>query len=168
MKAVSIYKVGKQCIFAAAYTAIFLLVDRASLEALTWEGAPPWYLPNGLTLALVICGGIRYAPLVLVSNLAGAFVNYHRELWSWSGLPGVIAINLPYIAAAIAIRRRPSVVELGSLKAVARFLGILLTAGLLDSILGALTLLGDGYVARSGAFRAALNWWISDAVAITS
>src|SRR5579871_2823844 len=86
----------KQLILVAAYIGIFLLVDRASLEAMTWEGAPPWYLPNGLSLALLICGGIRYAPVVLVSSLAGALLNYHRPFWGWSGLPGVIAINLPF------------------------------------------------------------------------
>ena len=160
---------AKQLTLAAIYLVAFLLVDRASLESLTWEGAPPWYLPTGLSLALLICGGIRYAPLVLVSSLAGALFNYHRHFWGWSGLPGVMAINLPYILAAVIIRRRSNIdLALGSLKDVARFLAVLLSAAAVGAVMGSLTLVGDGYVKPSAALESGLNWWISDAVAITT
>jgi len=134
---------------------------------MTWEGAPPWFLPNGLTLALLLYGGIRYAPLVLLSALAGALINYHRHLFGWCGIPGVIAINLPFIVAAGLLRRRWRIdLQLGSLKDVARFLVVLLTADLGDAGLGTLTLLGDHYLLPSGALKAAVDWWVSDAVAI--
>src|SRR5579862_5484579 len=110
---------ARQLILAAMYLVLFLLVDRASLESMTWEGAPPWFLPNGLTLALLIYGGIQYAPLVLISALAGALINYHRDLFGWCGIPGVIAINLPFIVAAGLLRRRWRIdLQLGSLKDV--------------------------------------------------
>ncbi len=158
---------ARQLILAAMYLVLFLLVDRASLESMTWEGAPPWFLPNGLTLALLLYGGIRYTPLVLVSALAGALINYQRHLFGWCGIPGVIAINLPFIVAAALLRRRWRIdLQLGSLKDVARFLVVLLTADVADAILGMLTLLGDHYVLPSGALKAAIDWWVSDAVAI--
>ena len=157
----------KRLILSAVYIGLFLLLDRVSLEAMTWEGAPPWFLPNGLTLALLLCGGIRYAPLVLVSSLAGALLNYHRPLFGWTGAPGVIAVNLPFIVATVLLKRRwPIDTELGSLRDVARFLVILLAGALADAQIGTLTLLGDGYVQASGALKAAVEWWVSDAVAI--
>jgi signal transduction histidine kinase/DNA-binding response OmpR family regulator len=158
---------ARHLILAAIYLVLFLLVDRASLESMTWEGAPPWFLPNGLTLSLLLYGGIQYAPLVLVSALAGAIINYHRHLFAWSGILGVVAINLPFIVAAGLLRRRWRIdLQLGSLKDVARFLIVLLTADVADAVLGMLTLLGDHYVLPSAALKAAVDWWVSDAVAI--
>ena len=50
----------KQLLLAAVFLAAFLLLDGASTASQAWEGAPACYLPVGLTLAVLLCGGLRY------------------------------------------------------------------------------------------------------------
>lgn len=68
----------RQVILALGFLAAFLLSDGSSTASQGWEGAPPWYLPVGLSLALLLSGGLAYAPLVLCCSLIAAVVNYHR------------------------------------------------------------------------------------------
>src|SRR5580658_8006909 len=96
----------KKVLFVAIFITVFLLSDGSSTASLTWEGSPPWYLPVGLSLTLMLCGGIRYLPLIFVSSVMAAMVNYHRPLFSWCGLPGSTMLYVPYMAAAALLRGR--------------------------------------------------------------
>src|ERR1700719_210885 len=64
--------IPKKLLLAAIFIGVFLLLDGSSTASLTWQGAPPWYLPVGLSLALMLCGGIRYLPLIFVSSVIAA------------------------------------------------------------------------------------------------
>ena len=159
--------VYKQLLLAMMFVGVFLLADTVSLASMTWEGSPPWYLPEALSLALLLCGGIRYWPLVLIGSLAGAVANYHRPLLSWCGIPGVILLNLPFVSAAAVLRGRWRIdPKLGSLRDVGRFVLILFSAEVINALFGTLTLLGDGLVNGSDAISTGINWWTSDAIAI--
>jgi signal transduction histidine kinase/CheY-like chemotaxis protein/integral membrane sensor domain MASE1 len=159
--------VYKQLLLAMMFVGVFLLADTVSLASTTWEGSPPWYLPEALSLALLLCGGIRYWPLLLIGSLAGAVVNYHRPLLSWCGIPGVILLNVPFVSAAAVLRGRWRIdPKLGSLRDVGRFVLILFSAEVINALFGTLTLLGDGLVNRTDAISTWINWWTSDAIAI--
>jgi signal transduction histidine kinase/CheY-like chemotaxis protein/integral membrane sensor domain MASE1 len=159
--------VYKQLLLAMVFVGAFLLADTISTASITWEGSPPWYLPEALSLALLLCGGIRYSPLLLIGSLAGAVVNYHRPILSWCGIPGVILLNLPFVIAAALLRGRWRIdPKLGSLRDVGRFVLILFSAEAVNALFGTLTLLGDGLVNRSDAISTWINWWTSDAIAI--
>jgi signal transduction histidine kinase/FixJ family two-component response regulator len=159
--------VYKQLLLAMMFVGVFLLADTLSLASTTWEGSPPWYLPEALSLALLLCGGIRYWPLVVMGSLAGAVVNYHRPISSWCGIPGVILLNLPFVSAAAVLRGRWRIdPKLGSLRDVGRFILILFSADVINALFGTLTLLGDGLVNGSDAISTGINWWTSDAIAI--
>ena len=58
----------KQLLLAVIFLVAFLLLDRSSAASQAWAGAPTWYLPVGLALALLLCGGMRYLPLVFISG----------------------------------------------------------------------------------------------------
>jgi len=90
----------KQLLLAVIFLLAFLLLDRSSTASQAWAGAPTWYLPVGLTLALLLYGGMRYLPLVLISTLVAAVVNYHRPVISWCGLPGG-AVYIAYLGGMI-------------------------------------------------------------------
>ncbi|MGA2811468.1 MAG: response regulator [Candidatus Acidiferrum sp.] len=153
----------------AIFITVFLLSDGSSTASLTWEGSPAWYLPVGLSLALMLCGGIRYLPLIFVSSVIAAVVNYHRPLFSWCGLPGSTMLYLPYMAAAVLLRGRWRLdLKLGTLGDVRRFVLVCLTAAVGSAIGGMLTLLGDGFIKRSESFKTMVDWWVSDAVAVIS
>jgi hypothetical protein len=85
----------RQLLLGLLFVGAFLILDGSSTASQGWEGAPPWYLPVGLTLPLLLCGGRRYVPVVLISSLIAAVVNYHRPLLSLCGIPGANAIYLP-------------------------------------------------------------------------
>jgi len=157
----------RQLLLGVLFGAAFLILDGSSTASLGWEGAPPSYLPVGLTLALLLCGGIRYVPAVFISSVVAALVNYHRPIFSWSGLPGSIAIYLGYAGAAAILRRRWRIdPNLGTLRDVGRYIVVSLGAAILSALFGVLSLWGDGRVSRSDALRTAADWWATDALAI--
>jgi len=115
--------VAKKAWLAILFLAAFLFLDGSSTISLHWEGAPPWYLPVGLSMALLMVGGPWSVPLVLLCSVIAAFLNYHRPLFSWCGIPGAIAIYIGYVAAAYALRRWwPVDLVRGTLSDVGRYL----------------------------------------------
>jgi signal transduction histidine kinase/CheY-like chemotaxis protein/integral membrane sensor domain MASE1 len=157
----------KQLLLAVMFVGAFVLTDALSVTSMTLEGSPPWYLPVALSLVLLLCGGIRYTPVVLIGGLAGAVVNYHRPLLSWCGIPGVILLNFPFVIAAALLRGRWRIdPKLGSLRDVGRFVLIFFSAEAVSALFGILTLLGDGLLKRQDALAMAINWWTGDAIAI--
>jgi diguanylate cyclase (GGDEF)-like protein/PAS domain S-box-containing protein len=157
----------KQLLLGVLFVAAFLILDGSSTASQGWEGAPPWYLPVGLTLTLLLCGGRRYVPTVFIASLVAAVVNYHRPLLSWCGIPGSIAIYLGYLGAAALLKRRWRIdLKLGTLGDVGRYVVVSLGAAIFSAVFGVLTLWGDGRISRSDAFRATVEWWVSDALAI--
>jgi signal transduction histidine kinase/DNA-binding response OmpR family regulator len=159
----------KKVLFVAIFITVFLLSDGSSTASLTWEGSPPWYLPVGLSLALMLCGGIRYLPLIFVSSVMAAMVNYHRQLFSWCGLPGSTMLYVPYMAGAALLRGRWRLdLKLGTLRDVGRFILVCFTAAVASAIGGMLTLLGDGFIKRPEMYKTTVDWWVSDAGAVVS
>src|SRR6202521_3973754 len=157
----------RQLLLGVLFGAAFLILDGSSTASLGWEGAPPSYLPVGLTLALLLCGGRRYVPAVFISSVVAAVVNYHRPIFSWSGLPGSIAIYVGYVGAAAILRRLWRIdPKLGTLRDIGRYIVISLGAAILSALFGVLSLLGDGRISRSDALRVAADWWATDALAI--
>jgi diguanylate cyclase (GGDEF)-like protein/PAS domain S-box-containing protein len=157
----------KQLLLGVFFVAAFLISDGSSTASQAWEGAPPWYLPVGLTLALLLYGGKRYVPAVFIASVVAAVVNYHRPIFSWCGIPGAIAIYLGYVGGASILRRRWRIdLKLGTLNDVGRYIVVSLGASILSTASGILTILGDGRIQRSDALSAALEWWVSDTLAI--
>jgi CheY-like chemotaxis protein/integral membrane sensor domain MASE1 len=157
----------KRLLLAVIFLAAFLVTDGSSTASQAWEGSPPCYLPVGLTLSLLLCGGIRCVPLVFLSSLVAAAVNYHRPMLSWCGIPGATVSYLGYIAGAALLRGRWRIdPKLGSLRDVGRFVLTFLGAEIFSALIGMLTLLGDGLIPRSAAFKTTVDWWASDAIAV--
>ena len=159
--------VCRKVFLALLFFLLFLLSDGSATVAQAWEGAPPVYLPVGLAVALLLYGGLCYAPLVLFSALIAAVVNYHRGLLNWCGVPGVVGLYTPYFVVAVLLRGRfrfdPA---LRGLRDVWRYVVILLLAEVPSALIGMATLLGDGYIDRSRILGTTIDWWASDAIGI--
>lgn len=149
------------------FLAAFLILDGSSTASLHWEGAPPWYLPVALSLALLICAGNWSIPLVFGCSIVAAFVNYHRPFFSWCGIPGAIAVYGGYVGSAVILKRwwRADLLR-GNLSDVGRYLIASLGGSILSMIAGVLSLLGDGRIHRSELLKTAANWWNSDLLAV--
>jgi PAS domain S-box-containing protein len=159
----------KQVTLAAGFLTIFLLLDASSTASLKWEGAPSWYLPAGLSAALLLAGGLWYAPVVFVSTILAALLNYHRPLLSWAGIPGAMALCMPYVGAAALLRKRwPIDPRLGLLRDVRRFALSLLSAAVLSALIGVLAMREDGLIGWSEFLKNVVNWWEGDSIALLS
>ena len=156
----------KQFCLSIVFMGAFLLLDRASTASQSWAWAPSWYLPAGLTLALLLYGGLRYAPLLLIATLIAAVFNYHRPVISWCGLPGGI-VYIGYFYGVTLLRGRWQIdLKLGNARDVGRFALVTLSAAVPAAILGTFTLVEDGLIPSSGALKMMVSWWASDAISI--
>jgi len=159
----------KQVVLALLFLAAFLILDGSSTASLDWEGAPPWYLPVGLSLALLMCAGMRSVPLIFLCSLIAAVMNYHRPVFSWCGIPGAIGVYLGYVGTAILLRGRWRIdLRHGTLSDVARYLVVCLGGSIVSTVVGVLTLFEDGRIPRSEILPAAAEWWVSDSLAIVA
>jgi PAS domain S-box-containing protein len=159
----------KQTLFALLFLGAFLILDGSSTASQRWEGAPPWYLPVGLSVAFFLSAGGRASLLVFFCSLIAAGVNYHRPLFSWCGIPGAIGIYLGYWAAAELLKKWwPADLERGRLRDIGRYLVACLGGSVMSTGLGVLALLWDGFIHRSELVRTATEWWFSDSLAIVA
>ncbi|HZQ68701.1 MAG TPA: PAS domain S-box protein [Terriglobales bacterium] len=157
----------KQLALAVAFALAFQLVDVATAGAQKSAAAPAFYLPLGLAIALVLWGGPLYWPLVLLCELIGAVVSYHRPLFSWCGIPGVIGVYIFYAAGLYVVRRWWKLdASLSTVADVGRMSVTFLICAIPTAIIGGLTFLGDGLIDRSAFASTIINWWESDAIAI--
>lgn len=129
----------------------------------TTPGVSVWYPSAGLALALLIILGVRYAPVVLVANIAGAFLDLSAPVWTALAFPLLITVN--YAAAAYAIRRYIG----GGLLPESGFRTLSFVSAIVVAPLGAAV--GGTIIAAlvhtmslDECLRSALHWWLGDAV----
>lgn len=96
--------ISKDLTVQLVFWAFYLLLDRASTVFRVWPGTPAWSLPAGLGLAILLCGGMRYAPVFITAGLTAAPIGYHRPLFSWAGIPGTIGASLCFVGGAAWMR----------------------------------------------------------------
>jgi integral membrane sensor domain MASE1 len=157
----------RHVVLALVFTVVFQFVDYFTAFAQKSAAAPAFYLPLGLAIALVLWGGPRYWPLVLLCELMGAVLSYHRSLISWCGLPGVILVYAFYATGYFVLRRWWSIdPSLGTVRDVGRMALTFSISAVPTAIAGSLTLVGDGFIPKSAMVKTAINWWESDAISI--
>ena len=161
--------VYRKAILLFAFIVTYQLFDFATVMAQKSAVAPAFYLPLGLAVALVLWGGPRYWGLVILCELLGATASYHRQLFSWSGIPGVIAVYVFYAAGLWLVQRWGKFdATLSTVSDLGRLSLVLLIAAVPTAIVGTLTLFADGIVSRPDIAKAAVNWWESDAIAVVT
>jgi len=160
----------KKVLLSLIFSAIFLLLDRSSTAFEIHAGvAPAWYLPVGLAWAILLGGGMEYAPVVIALSIVAAVFNYHRGLISWGGIPGATAIYVGYIGGAALLRSRcPIDPGLRHLRDVGRFTLAMLIGSIPSAIAGVLSLWGDGLIPRSDCLTTMFRWWAGDSISIVS
>jgi PAS domain S-box-containing protein len=159
----------REIVVQLTFFAFYLLLDRASTVFRMWAGTPAWYLPSGVAVAVLIWGGLRYAPVFLASAVAATVFDYHLPIFSWAGLPGTIATSMFYVFGAGWLRDRWRLdPKLRSLRDVGGLVLFLLFFEIPAALVGVLALFGDGRVSRTDFFKAAVNWWVGDSVSVMS
>lgn len=146
---------------------IYVLLDRSTVFFQMWTDISAWYPPIGLSMAVLIGLGMRYAPVLLLAGLVSAKLNYHTATLSYGFLLGNLLIMGTYTGAAIFLRRVLKMNwRLTSIRDVMYLLFVALPASGIVAFLGTLTIVLDHAIPWNEYVKAALNWWVGDAVAI--
>jgi signal transduction histidine kinase/ActR/RegA family two-component response regulator len=160
---------AKYALVFVGFTIVFLMTDGSSTASQSWEGTPPCYLPVGLSVAFFLSAKKRFYPVVLIASVIAALADYHRPLFSWNGLPGATTSYFGYIAGALVLRNRWRIdPQLKTMRDVARYLIVMLTAAIWSGLVGTVTVVADGMDERVHLLRNLVDWWASDAIAIVT
>ena len=155
--------------FSIASMVIYVLLDRGTVDLQIWHGISAWYPPIGLEFALYLgLGWAAFPPMFLAGFMAG-FLNYHQSPTS----PDFLLINplipvLYYFASRLVKKRLNADPCLHSLRDVLNLLGYSLAASFVAACAGTAILRSSGNIPSGDYKRAAFDWWIGDAVALTS
>ncbi|GEM_PF-2009558 len=159
----------RRFLFALVCIFIYVALDRTTVYLQIWPNISAWYPPTGLAVALMIGVGLELIPALLVAGYLSGFLNYHQSL---TGLPFLFLnplIPLIYGAASLYLRRKLSDgTRIRSIRDVGYLLGASLVASCAAAFSGSAILIWNGDLQRFDYFQAAVNWWIGDAVALSS
>ena len=159
----------KYFLLFVGFILVFLMTDGSSTASQGWEGAPPCYLPVGLSVALFLTVQKKFYPLPLIASVIAAVTNYHRPLLSWSGLPGAVIAYAGYIAGAILLRGWWRIdPQLKTMRDVVRYLIVMFSGALWSGLVGTTALTADGLADRVHFLKNLTDWWASDAIAIVT
>ena len=160
---------AKYFVVCVVFIVVFLMTDGSSTASQAWEGAPPCYLPVGLSVALFLAAKKEFYPLALIASVIAAVVNYHRPLLSWSGLPGAVIAYFGYIAGASVLKGPWRIdPQLKTVRDVARYLTVMFSGALWSGLVGTTALTADGLADRVHFLKNMIDWWASDAIAIVT
>ena len=146
---------------------VYVLADRSTVFLQIWSSISAWYPPAGIALAVLIGLGARYVPALFLAGLIAGKLNYHTPTWSYTFLLANTIIIGGYLAAAVILRRVVKIDwRLRSIRDVLGLLFVALPASGVVALVGTFLLILDHAVPRAEYIKAALNWWVGDAVAI--
>jgi len=157
----------RRMLIAVVVAVLYVLLDRSTLYFQIWPGISAWYPPTGLGLAVMVALGPAYGIAILAAGLISSHVNYHQALLTYSFLAANPLIIGIYGTAAYQLRSVLKIdARLPTIRDAAWLMGVVMTAACLMAAIGTALLVADGPVPASDFAKAALNWWVGDAVAL--
>ncbi len=146
---------------------VYILADRSTVFLQIWSSISAWYPPAGIALVMLIGMGARYVPVLVLAGVIAAKLNYHTATLSYTFLFANLVIILGYAGTAVILQRVVKINwRLTSIRDVLSLLFVALPTAAIVAMAGTLLLVLDHSVPRAEYVKAALNWWIGDAVAI--
>ena len=159
----------RRLVFAVVCVLVYVLLDRTTVYLQIWPSISAWYPPVGLSVALIVGLGVGILPALIVAGYLAGVINYHQSV---TGLPFLLInplIPLIYGSASLYLRRKlTSNYRIRSIRDVNNILGVTLLASLASATSGTAILVWSGELPSADYAQAAFNWWIGDAVALSS
>ena len=98
--------IKRAALIVGCYLALYVLLDLASLLFRTDSVASIWYLSDGLSLALLVVFGVRYAPAMVISALITNFIFFPNPAPPALMVVWAIIFPLPFAAIATLLRHK--------------------------------------------------------------
>jgi len=149
------------------FVILYILLDRFTLLFQMWHGISAWYPPSALGLAILVALGLSYAPWMLLAGLIASVVNNNESPLSAQFWYANLLTVAGYTATAGILRRRFKLnTRFRSLRDVMCYVSVVLAASCVVAFAGSLGLVWDQSIRSADYPKAALNWWVGDAVAL--
>jgi len=156
-------------LFGIGCVVVYVLLDRSTVYLQIWPGISAWYPPSGVAVAFFVGLGLEIFPVLLVGGYIAGYLNYHQSVTSLPFLLLNPMIPCLYLVASLYLRRKlTGHYRIRSVRDVTNLLGVSLLASLVVAISGTAILVHSGEIPASDYVQAAFNWWIGDAVALSS
>jgi PAS domain S-box-containing protein len=153
---------------AAAYVVTYVALDwGSSLDPLGPLAITPWNPPPGLSLALLLAAGLRFAPALFVAALAAEVVVRGLPAGFVAAAVSSLVIAAGYTAAAWLVRGPLRVDRrLATLRDVAWFVAVVVVATSCVAVGYVAVYTAAGHIAAPDFIRSALQFWLGDAIGI--
>jgi len=154
-------------LIVAAYFCVFIILDYFSHQFEILRGVVAWYPPAGLTYALLLVFGVRFAPAVMIALFISALFIYRMPQQPYFLFLWAFIVSLIYSLAAAFLRKLirfdwqlQKVRDVAWLVATAVFVSALL------AVLSVSASFLSSEMPRSEVLRAIFHWWIGETVGI--
>ena len=155
--------------FGIVFILLYGILDRTTVYLQIWPSISAWYPPTGLAVALLVGLGPAVIPVVLVAGYLAGYINYHQDIRSLPFLLINPLLPVIYATAGIYLRRKlTGKYRIRSTSDVSSLLGVSLLASLAAAASGTAILVWSGEISAENYAQATFNWWIGDAVALSS
>ncbi len=154
-------------LISLAYVAAFTALDQATLAFQTHPAVTVWYPPSGLSLALLIGFGLRFAPAVALAGFISSLFTYRISagvgpIAVWAGMQAFVYSEV----AAVLRRWKGFDPRLRGRRDVLALAGTGLAGALLLAVLSSVATQGHGMAGWQAVARACLEWWTGEAIGI--
>lgn len=149
------------------YLAAFVALSRLGLAFTTPARVSPWYPPPGLSLALLLTCGLRYAPALVLGSLLADFLVAPAPLGPGLALTLALVEALGYSLAAAVLQHGLRVdLQRQRMQDVRRFALVALTAPFVVATLAVAALAVVGNIPWPDYLSAVFTFWVGDAIGI--
>jgi PAS domain S-box-containing protein len=166
-KRVTLY--SHHLLFSVVCVVVYVLLDRSTVYLQIWPSISAWYPPSGVAFAFFVGLGLEVFPVLLVGGYIAGYLNYHQSVTSLPFLLLNPMIPCIYVVASLYLRHKlKGNYRIRSVRDVTNLLGVSLLASLVVAVCGTAILVHSGEIPATDYAQAAFNWWIGDAVALSS
>jgi signal transduction histidine kinase len=157
----------RSALVITAYLLVFFILDLYSHQFEELRGIVAWYPPAGLTYALLLVFGVRFAPAVTFAMIISSIVIYRMPQPTYLVLLWAFVISLIYGVAAWFLRYR--IRFDWQVRKLRDVIVLVVTTVLVSLLLAVLTVPGSALssdMLRSDVLRATILWWIGETVGV--
>ena len=157
----------RTALILVAYIIIFTFLDWLTRGFQVFPNVVPWYPPHGISFALLLALGWRFAPALAITSLISSFFVYKVSLPIELVIGWAILVSVTYGVTAVFLRRRIRFdPQLGSMRDI---LWLTLSSAVVSAILSVVAVSGDtssGAISLTDKIAAMFVWWIGETVGV--
>ncbi len=157
----------RAALIIAAYLCVYISLDFASQQFELFKGVVAWYAPAGVTYALLLVFGVRFAPAVMIALFISSMFIYRMPQPPWLLFLWAFIISLIYSASAAFLRNR--IRFDWQLRKVRDVIWLVAAAVFVSALLAVLSVSSSALsseMPRSEVLRAIFHWWIGETIGV--